>query len=120
MKTLLDNIVEQIENLSSANLVALNNQYSQDNSLYSEIFHNNEDFLNEEFSSPAEAVRATYYGDYKYNHDYVIFNGYGNLESLDGIDTSDLCESVSVIAEYAIDNQRDYDHILDFDFEEGE
>lgn len=120
MKTLLDNIIEQIENLSSADLVELNNQYSQDNDLDGGIYENDEDFLNEHFSEPAEAVRAAYYGDYTFNHPYVRYNGYGNLESLDSIDASDLCDSVSIIAEYAIDNQRDYDHILDFDFEEGE
>ena len=28
-----------------------------------------------------EAIRATYYGDYNYNDEYVKFNGYGNIDS---------------------------------------
>ena len=28
-----------------------------------------------------EAIRATYYGNYNYNDDYVKFNGYGNIDS---------------------------------------
>ncbi|MEX5585797.1 hypothetical protein, partial [Pseudomonas lurida] len=30
---------------------------------------------------PMEAVRAVFYGDYRYTDDYVKFDGYGNLES---------------------------------------
>jgi hypothetical protein len=31
---------------------------------------------------PNEAVRAVYYGDYRYMDAYVQFNGYGNLTSV--------------------------------------
>ena len=48
------------------------------------FYENDEDFFNEFFcNSPAEAVRASYYGDYKYMDEYVRFDGYGNLESMD-------------------------------------
>lgn len=44
---------------------------------------NNEEFFNVYFeSNPMGAVRAALYGDYEYTHDYVGFNGYGNLVSL--------------------------------------
>lgn len=51
-----------------------------------EIYYNDEDFFNTFFSSPLEAVRATYYGDYNYNDSFVKFNGYGNLDSADYLD----------------------------------
>lgn len=51
---------------------------------YLEIYENDEDFFETFFEGrPMEAVRASHYGDYSYNDDYVRFNGYGNLESFD-------------------------------------
>lgn len=45
-------------------------------------YENDEDFFNTYFErNPNEAVRATYYGDYKYMDTYVRFNAYGNLKS---------------------------------------
>lgn len=120
MATLIEKITEQIENMSSADLIALNNAYC-DSASYSDdrIYDNDEDFLNENFSSISEAVRAASYGEYHYNHDYVKFNGYGNLESLSSIGTEDLVESVSTIIDYAIENQNDFD-MLDFGEDEEE
>lgn len=48
---------------------------------YLEFWENDEEFFNSYFDSPMEAVRATYYGDYNFNDDYIRFNGYGNIES---------------------------------------
>lgn len=48
---------------------------------YLEFWENDEEFFNSFFDSPMEAVRATYYGDYNFNDDYIRFNGYGNIES---------------------------------------
>lgn len=43
---------------------------------------NDEDFFNTYFENkPDEAVRAAFYGDYRYMDEYVIVNGHGNLES---------------------------------------
>lgn len=63
--------------------------YEYDNWLYESeygggdyvIYDNDEDFFNTYFSTPLEAVRASFYGDYNYNDNYVRFNGYGNLDS---------------------------------------
>jgi len=46
-------------------------------------YENDEEFFNMFFEGRIdEAVRATYYGDYKYTDKYVRFNGYGNLDSV--------------------------------------
>ena len=43
---------------------------------------NDEEFFNTYFEGkPMEAVRASYYGYYKFMDDYVKINVYGNLES---------------------------------------
>ena len=46
-----------------------------------DFFENDEEFFNTFFENPMEAIRATYYGNYNYNDDYVKFNGYGNIDS---------------------------------------
>ena len=47
------------------------------------VMENDEEFFDMYFEGkPAEAVRAAYYGNYNYMDEYVRFNGYGNLESL--------------------------------------
>lgn len=47
------------------------------------VMENDEEFFDMYFEGkPAEAVRAAYYGNYNYMDEYVRFNSYGNLESL--------------------------------------
>ena len=46
-----------------------------------EFWENDEEFFNTFFNNPMDAIRATYYGNYNYNDDYVKFNGYGNIDS---------------------------------------
>lgn len=46
-------------------------------------YENDEEFFQMFFEERIdEAVRATYYGDYRYTDEYVRFNGYGNLDSV--------------------------------------
>ena len=58
---------------------------SIDSSLdFLEYWNNDEEFFNTFFpNNPTEAVRSAYYGDYNYCDDYVKFDGYGNLKSVD-------------------------------------
>ena len=51
-----------------------------------DYFDNDEYTLNELFSSPTEALRSAYFGDYDFNKPYFKFNDYGNIESLDEYD----------------------------------
>ena len=71
-----DELIEVIEAINSYN-----------GSLpWAEYFDNDEFTINELFSSPAEALRSAYFGDYDFNKPYFKFNGYGNIESLDEYD----------------------------------
>ena len=52
-----------------------------------EYWNNDEEFFNTFFfNNPMEAVRSSFYGDYKFCDEYVKFNGYGNLESFNDYD----------------------------------
>lgn len=65
---------------------------------------NDEDFFETYFEGkPMEAVRAVSFGEYKYNDEYVMFNGYGNLETFNSID--DIVTDYSEIVEAIIDNE---------------
>jgi hypothetical protein len=79
----LEAIIDYLNSLDNDSLITIHNQYCHVEKYYDdEIFINDEEFFNTFFHNAAdEAVRATFYGDYNYSHDYVKFNGYGNLES---------------------------------------
>ena len=56
--------------------------------------------------NPMEVARAIYYGDYNYNDEYIKFNGYGNLKTLDRYDYEDSLEEnieeiIDCLIEYA-------------------
>lgn len=116
---LLQKLVGQINSMNTAELVELNNAYCRAaNCPDSEIFNNDDEFFEMFFSNRViDAVRAVSYGDYNYSHDYVKFNGYGNLESFNHMDASDLVDFPQNIAEYAIEHQDEFDM---FDFEIAE
>ena len=48
-----------------------------------EYWNNDEEFFNTFFyNNPMEAVRSSYYGNYNYCDNWVKFDGYGNLKSV--------------------------------------
>jgi hypothetical protein len=111
----MNTIIEQINNLSESELIELNNIYAQSIGSEDEIYGNDEDFFDTFFIGNANgALRAAHFGTYNWSHEYVKFNGYGNLESFDSFTVKDLCECVETIAEYATENQSEFETILDF------
>ena len=120
----LDHIIEQINNMDSDELLSLNNQYCQDNSYSDDEFYNNDEVFFETFfaNDVMSLVRTLSYSDYNFHHDYVRFNGNGNLESFECISADDLVYDVNTIAGYVLENESDYDNMFDFleDEEEDE
>lgn len=77
-----DHYKEQVERMTDSEKVAAWNQMCQDqNRSDDEIFSNDEEFFSTFFSDTMEAVRAVCFGEYRYQDEWVTFNGYGNLES---------------------------------------
>lgn len=66
-----------------------------------EVCEFNEEFFEIMFSSPAEAARATFFGNIQnWLDEYIYFNGYGNLESMSKFDfKSEIEESADEIIE---------------------
>lgn len=86
----MDNIEQWLE---------IHNEFCSECDMDSYIYQNDEHFLNDMFSSTDQAVRAALFGKYNYMDEYVIFNGYGNLESFN---------------EYSVKNHIDEDAIMEW------
>lgn len=102
-------IIEHLNTLTSFDLMCIHNQYCQSiNDCDNEIFPNDEDFFTEFFTgNPMELARSIHFGDYKYQDDYVKFNGYGNLQSIADYQISNHID-FNAIAEDIIKNENNY------------
>ena len=125
LKTQLLNAINKAdENFNSNQLLELNNAYCEAiNNMDNQIFSNDEDFFEMFFPNAGDGLRvaqAVHYGDYKYSHDYVMFNGYGNLQSYDYISAKELCELPETMAEYIAENFNEFSYLdLFSDIEEA-
>lgn len=119
MKTYNEFIIDYLENLSDSELLAWWNEYCFENDTGADIYENDGYFLNEYFQSPDDTVRAVCYGDYRYMDDYVVFNGYANLESFSGYDLKDYIY-IPELADYLEDIDFLEDKYLDYQEENQE
>ena len=58
------------------------------------IFSFDEDTINELFKTPWDALRATYFGDVNFSHNYFTFDGYGNIHTLPDWEIDDLLQDL--------------------------
>ncbi len=117
--TVKNQIIELINNMNDNQLVQLNNLYCEHACISDgEIFSNDEEFFSMFFPNAGDGLRvaqAVFYGDYNYSHNWVKFNGYGNLQSLSIITTDELCELVETIAEFIEENPQGFKYLIDID-----
>ena len=104
----MEKIKEYLKAVNDSKLIQHYNTMCSEHDMDRYIFDNDEHFFNEMFGQDViKAVQATQYGDYRYSDSYVVFNGYGNLDSFnygsDYIDTDEL-------AEFIIDNPDAFDY----------
>ena len=83
------------------------------------VYDNDESTMRELFESPLDAVRAAYYGNYRYPDEYMVFNGSGNLDSYEDVQSlvDDYCtkfadEVVMYIAETQDNNSDEFEAFL--------
>lgn len=116
-KKLIDLFLENYENCSLSSKIEIHNTYVRECS-YSgedEIEDNDEDFFNTFYENkPMEAVRATFYGKYRFNDDYVWLNAYGNLDS--GTYESQLpLTNAEDMAEWYVENYNELSYITEME-----
>lgn len=98
--------VDAWEDMDVDDKIGVHNLYCENNRLYSEIHRNGDDFLNENFKCPSDAVTAVTFGAYNYNDKYVWFDGYGNLSTA-SYDCDLPFDDEEYMAKYFIDNYDD-------------
>lgn len=81
MKTYNEFLRDYLENLSDDELIEAWNEYCYEYDMDNIIYYNDEDFFETYFATTDDAIRAAFYGDYRYMDTYVVFNGYANLDS---------------------------------------
>lgn len=108
--TTTQQIIDIINDMYEADLIQLNNEYCEAiNDNDGQIYDNDEHFFATYFGNDTiGAVRAVSYGSYNYSHNYVKFNGYGNLESFSYFTADELCDNVETMAEYIADNLHEF------------
>lgn len=115
IKNNLEAIKEYLTDLTDLDLVNTWNEYAREHDSDNEIYNNDEEFFEVFFSGRTmDAIRAVSYGDYRYQDEYIKFNGYANLETFnnaeDHIDITELAEAI-------MDNPQDF---YDIELEEEE
>jgi hypothetical protein len=114
----IDKIKQALKELSPVDKISLHNIRSRETgNSDDEIYENDEEFFNMYYSQkPHEAVRATFYGDFRYMDEYVTFGGDGNLKSFEERDLEDYIDD-NLLAEYFDENP---DELEDLEIEEEE
>jgi hypothetical protein len=112
--TFIKKAIEIIETIKNDNFecMHLNNIYVSEicNDPDNEIFVLDKEFFNMFFEGQAfNLVQRIIYGDVNLNHEFIKFDGYGNLESLEY--PSDYLELSQNIAEAIFDNPSYFEYI---------
>lgn len=105
------------ENLTAKEIIAIHNHYCDTNSYEDHIYNNDEEFFEIFFPNPSFRTTASLleYSDYNLTHDYVQFNGYGNLESFNAGDIDNyIC--YGDLAKNIVRNLENYRDMLEIDF----
>ena len=112
----IDKIKQALRNLEPEDKIDFHNLRSQEMvNGEDDIYPNDEDFFNMFYANdPFNAVQRAVYGDYKPMHDYVMYDGYGNLQSLDTYLLEKHLYSDEDIAEFLDENPQ---YLEDYDLE---
>ena len=87
IKNNYESVLSFLEGLDDATIINMHNIYCMNASLKDgTIYINDEEFFETFFTVALDAVRSVCYGEYNYTDNYVVFNGYGNLDSSDRFD----------------------------------
>lgn len=94
------------ETWSNDDIIRVWNNYCNETDMDEYIWENDEYTLDDMFGGcdhPVDsAIRACFYGDYRYGDKYVRFNGYGNLVSFDWWDDDYSPIDLDTIADFLI------------------
>ena len=83
-----ENIYKYLDlDFENIDLISAWNEYTSEiNDCNGYIYELTDNFFEEQFTDISSAVRCSINGNVNYHHDYIKFNGYGNLESFDNLE----------------------------------
>lgn len=96
----MNTIVEQLKELTTAEQVAVLNEYYDDAQYYDDkIYEFDACTIDDIFPAPWDAIMAAINGDIHMSDDYFRMDGYGNLQTLSGIQIeNELVRDADIIA----------------------
>lgn len=107
MRNRKESIIAILKDMDTDVLINVWNEYCSEENMDDYIYNNDEYTLQDMFNgnqNPVdEALRAAFYGDYRYCDDYVVFNAYGNLKSYDKYNVEEQID-FDTLADYIMDN----------------
>lgn len=89
---------------SNEDIIQAWNVYCNDKNMDDYVYGNDEWFFEEMFEKADDAVRAVCYGNYEYQDEYVVFNGYGNLDTFDDWEDEKSPIDLDILVNYLIKN----------------
>lgn len=110
LNTQLQQVINELNQFATSDLIEIYNECADQNS-YERIYDNDELTLDDMFTSHYDAIRASFYGDYNPIHTYFTFNGYGNLQSFEYLDSEHSPIDLEELAQWLINEDKlsDYD-----------
>lgn len=78
--------IDALKDMADEALIELWNEYCSENSSEDSVSVLNEDFIDEHFDRPSEAVRAAIAGEFNWADTYVYFDGCANLQTFEYTD----------------------------------
>ena len=100
----LNQVIEQLKEDDSL-LMQAYCDYSAENGCDS-VYDNDDDSINMLFPNASDAIRSAFFGDYNHSHAYFTFNGYGNLQSFEYLDSDSSPIDIGELAQWLIDEDK--------------
>lgn len=93
-------------------VITLWNECAESKGYYDDrVYDNDETFFNEMFRTTYDAVRAATNGDYNVHDDYVVFDGYANLQSFDWLDDNNSPVDEDILVDWLMENPKKLDEL---------
>lgn len=101
----LSQVIEKLKQ-DDSNLLQAYSEYVSNND-YDSVYYNDDENINAVFFADThDALRSAFYGDYNPSHAYFTFNGYGNLQSFEYLDSDNSPIDISELAEWLISEDK--------------
>ena len=101
----LNQVIEQLKQDDSI-LMQAYSEYSAGNGYENSVYDNDDDSINMIFHNASDAIRSAFFGDYNHSHAYFTFNGYGNLQSFEYLDSLSSPIDIGELAQWLIDEDK--------------